>query len=168
MIRRAISRQSRNSCRRWGIADAVHACPFAPDYPLDVAFVTSLSGHELGRMPRPPRMSEQPEPHSPMRLQACSQMSFDPILQRFARGFPHVGLRYRIRLESFEAGDRGVTADPTGTWPGARTECRGTRAMSSITCGAHTYLNCASGSSTASGGPAGPHVMLPRQQPLKS
>ena len=86
-------------CRRWGIADAVHACPFPPDYPLDVAFVTSLSGYELGRVPRPPRMSEAPEPHSPMRLQVCSQMWFDPILQSFARTFPHVSLRYRTRLE---------------------------------------------------------------------
>ena len=77
-------------------------CPFPPDYPLDVAFVTSLSGYELGRMPRPPRISKEPEPHSPMRLQACSQMWFDPILQRFARTFPHVDLRYRTRLESFE------------------------------------------------------------------
>ncbi len=98
-------------CRRWGIADAVHACPFPPDYPLDVAFVTSLSGYELGRMPRPPRMSEEPEPHSPMRLQVCSQMWFDPILQRFARTFPHVSLRYRTRLESFEASESGVTAE---------------------------------------------------------
>ena len=92
-------------CRRWGIADAVHACPFPPDYPLDVAFVTSLSGYELGRMPRPPRMSEEPEPYSPMRLQVCSQMWFDPILQRFARTFPQVGLRYRTRLEVIR-GDR--------------------------------------------------------------
>ena len=44
-------------CRRWRIAEAVHACPFPPDYPLDIAFVTSLSGYELGRMSRPPRMS---------------------------------------------------------------------------------------------------------------
>ena len=98
-------------CRRWGIADAVHACPFPPDYPLDVAFVTSLSGYELGRIPRPPRMSEEPEPHSPMRLQVCSQMWFDPILQRFARTFPSVSLRYRTRLESFEASESGVTAE---------------------------------------------------------
>ena len=97
-------------CRRWGIADAVHACPFPPDYPLDVAFVTSLSGFELGRIPRPPRMSERPEPHSPMRLQVCSQMWFDPILQRFARTFPHVSLRYRTRLDSFEASATGVIA----------------------------------------------------------
>jgi 2-polyprenyl-6-methoxyphenol hydroxylase-like FAD-dependent oxidoreductase len=98
-------------CRRWGIADAVHACPFPPDYPLDVAFVTSLSGYELGRIPRPPRMSEEPEPHSPMRLQVCSQMWFDPILQRFARTCPQVSLRYQTRLESFEASETGVTAE---------------------------------------------------------
>ena len=38
-------------------------------------------------------------------------MWFDPILQRFARTFPNVDLRYRTRLESFEASDDGVTAD---------------------------------------------------------
>jgi len=97
-------------CRRWRIAEAVHACPFPPDYPLDVVFVTSLSGYELGRMSRPPRMSEKPEPHSPMRLQVCSQMWFDPILQGFARSFPHVCLRYRTRLESFEVSATGVAA----------------------------------------------------------
>ncbi len=107
-------------CRRWGIADAVHACPFPPDYPLDVAFVTSLSGYEIGRMPRPPRMAEAPEPHSPMRLQVCSQMWFDPILQNFARTFPHVSLRYHARLESFESSDDGVRAEVVDLATGAR------------------------------------------------
>src|SRR5262245_31592715 len=107
-------------CRRWGIAEAVHNCPFPSDYPLDVAFVTSLSGYELGRMPRPPRMSEAPEPHSPMRLQVCSQMWFDPILQGFARTFAHVHLRYRTRLESFEATDSGISADVVDLATGRR------------------------------------------------
>ena len=107
-------------CRRWGIADAVHNCPFPSDYPLDVAFVTSLSGYELGRMVRPPRMSEAPEPHSPMRLQVCSQMWFDPILQSFARTFAHVRLRYRTRLESFEATDSGISADMVDLASGRR------------------------------------------------
>jgi 2-polyprenyl-6-methoxyphenol hydroxylase-like FAD-dependent oxidoreductase len=98
-------------CRRWGIAEAVHGCPFPADYPLDVAFVTSLAGYELARMPRPPRMSEEPTPYSPVRLQVCSQMWFDPILQAFARTFPHVALRYQARLESFEASATGVVAE---------------------------------------------------------
>jgi len=97
-------------CRRWGIAQDVHRCPFPPDYPLDVAFVTSLSGYEIGRMSRAPRMSEPSEPHSPMRLQVCSQMWFDPILQRFARTFPQVRLCYRTQLESFAALGNGVSA----------------------------------------------------------
>jgi 2-polyprenyl-6-methoxyphenol hydroxylase-like FAD-dependent oxidoreductase len=107
-------------CRRWRIAEAVHACPFPPDYPLDVVFVTSLSGYELGRMSRPPRMSEKPEPHSPMRLQVCSQMWFDPILQGFARSFPHVCLRYRTRLESFEVSATGVAAEVVDLESGQR------------------------------------------------
>src|SRR5262245_7437829 len=98
-------------CRRWGIADDVLACPFPPDYPLDVAFVTTLSGHELARMPRPPRMSEEAEPFSPMRLQVCSQMWFDPILRRFARSFANVTLNYRTRLESFDILEDRVSAE---------------------------------------------------------
>jgi 2-polyprenyl-6-methoxyphenol hydroxylase-like FAD-dependent oxidoreductase len=97
-------------CRRWGIAKDVHECPFPPDYPLDVAFVTTLAGYELSRLRVPPRMSA-PESHSPVRQQVCSQMWFDPILQRCARTFPQVDLRYRTRLESFEASENGVTAD---------------------------------------------------------
>src|SRR5262245_46733058 len=96
-------------CRRWGIAEEVHASPFPPDYPRDVVFVTSLSGYELGRMPLPPRMSEKPEPYSPARHQVCSQMWFDPILQRFARSFDHVTLRYCMRLVRFDASPRCVT-----------------------------------------------------------
>jgi 2-polyprenyl-6-methoxyphenol hydroxylase-like FAD-dependent oxidoreductase len=98
-------------CRRWGIADAVHACPFPPDYPLDVVFVTSLSGYELGRIRRPSRLREVPASYSPMRLEVCSQMWFDPILQNFVRTFAHVRLRYRSRLESFEEATDGVCAN---------------------------------------------------------
>ena len=89
-------------CRRWGIADHVLNCPFPADWPLDVVFVTSLSGYELGRIRRPSRAQQVPQSHSRERLQACSQMWFDPILQRFAQSFPTVRLRYRTRLESFD------------------------------------------------------------------
>jgi 2-polyprenyl-6-methoxyphenol hydroxylase-like FAD-dependent oxidoreductase len=97
-------------CRRWGIADAVHDCPFPADWPMDVVFVTSLGGYELGRVPRPPRPAQRPGPASPMHLQICAQTWFDPILRRFAAGFPQVALRYRCRLEAFTQAPADVTA----------------------------------------------------------
>jgi hypothetical protein len=71
-------------CRRWGIADKVHNCPFPQDHARDAVFITSFTGYELGRIPRPAVAGTKPEPWSPMRLQTCSQMWFDPILRDFA------------------------------------------------------------------------------------
>jgi 2-polyprenyl-6-methoxyphenol hydroxylase-like FAD-dependent oxidoreductase len=107
-------------CRRWGIADRVLNCPFPADYPFDVVFVTSLGGYEIGRMRRPARSKQTPESHSPMRLQACSQMWFDPILRRFAESHPTVRLRHRTRLESFDDTGAGVTCELTDLETGAR------------------------------------------------
>ncbi|MPZ56232.1 MAG: 2-polyprenyl-6-methoxyphenol hydroxylase [Rhizobiales bacterium] len=101
-----VSSRTMEFCRRWGMADQVLNCPFPADYPLDAAFVTSMFGYEMGRVERPPRAAQQPEPHSPYRLQACSQIWFDPMLRNLAQSFPHVALRYRHRLERFT-----VTAD---------------------------------------------------------
>ena len=98
-------------CRRWGIAGEVLNCPFPTDYPFDVVFVTSLGGYEIGRMPRPSRARQQPETYSPMRLQACSQLWFDPILRRFAQSMPGVTLRHRVKLMSFEDRGDAVVAD---------------------------------------------------------
>jgi 2-polyprenyl-6-methoxyphenol hydroxylase-like FAD-dependent oxidoreductase len=107
-------------CRRWGIADQVLNCPFPADYPFDVVFVTSLGGYEIGRMPRPARARQTPERYSPMRLQACSQMWFDPMLRGLAQSAPCVRLRYRVRLESFEDTGDGVTAELIDGDSGAR------------------------------------------------
>jgi 2-polyprenyl-6-methoxyphenol hydroxylase-like FAD-dependent oxidoreductase len=98
-------------CRRWGIADAVLNCPFPQDHPLDVVFVTSIAGHELARMRRPPLNRRKLEPHSPTHLQICSQLWFDPIMRSFAQSQSSVALRYRTRLERFEASNDGVIAE---------------------------------------------------------
>ena len=102
--------RSMEFCRRWGIADTVFNCPFPADHPLDVAFVTSLAGFELNRLPRPGRSGQQPGPESPHRMQACSQIWFDPTLREFAGSFPTVRLRHRCRLDDFEQTGAGVTA----------------------------------------------------------
>lgn len=115
-----VSIRTMEFCRRWGIADKVHDCPFPADYPLDVSFVTSLSGYELGRLRRPARANAQPGPHSPMLREVCSQMWFDPILRDCARAFPHVSLRYRTRLESFTQDADGVSAELVNVDTGQR------------------------------------------------
>jgi 2-polyprenyl-6-methoxyphenol hydroxylase-like FAD-dependent oxidoreductase len=98
-------------CRRWGIADKIHNCPFPRDHARDAVFVTSLTGYELGRIPRPAVAGSKPESWSPMRLQTCSQMWFDPILRDFALSSPGMALRYHTRIESFEDTGTGVSAE---------------------------------------------------------
>ncbi|MBM3531274.1 MAG: 2-polyprenyl-6-methoxyphenol hydroxylase [Alphaproteobacteria bacterium] len=115
-----VNARSMEFCRRWGISDKVLNCPFPADYPLDVAFVTSLAGHELSRLPRAPRNSQEPMAEGPHRMQACSQIWFDPMLREHALTFPPVRLRYRCRLESFEQDAAGVTAQLTDLATGAR------------------------------------------------
>jgi len=106
-----VNTRSMEFCRRWGIADQVMNCPFPGDHPLDAVFVTSLFGHELGRVIRPARNDQTPEPHSPYRLQACSQIWFDPMLAKLARSFPSVRLHYRHQLDALSQDADGVTAE---------------------------------------------------------
>jgi 2-polyprenyl-6-methoxyphenol hydroxylase-like FAD-dependent oxidoreductase len=111
-------------CRRWGIAEEVHDCPFPRDHARDAVFVTSFTGYELGRIPRPAVATTKPEPKSepwsPMRLQICSQMWFDPILRNFALSHPGVEIRHRTRLESFEDLGDGVAAEIADLETGTR------------------------------------------------
>ncbi len=113
-----VNTRSMEFCRRWGIAEQVLDTPFPLDWPKDVVFVTSLAGYELGRVERPPRQIRASE-HSPEYTQTCSQHWFDPILQRFARTFPTVALRYRCRLERFAETETGVAATLTDLATGA-------------------------------------------------
>jgi 2-polyprenyl-6-methoxyphenol hydroxylase-like FAD-dependent oxidoreductase len=107
-------------CRRWGIADKVMRCPFPDDYPMDVAIVTRVGGHELGRIERPARKDQRPGPFSPMNLQVCSQTWFDPILHELADSFSGVKLLYRHRLETSVVTGGGVEAEVTNLATGER------------------------------------------------
>jgi 2-polyprenyl-6-methoxyphenol hydroxylase-like FAD-dependent oxidoreductase len=98
-------------CRRWGIADEVLNCPFPSDHAMDIAFVTSLTGYELARQKRPAKRDHRPGPHSPMNLQICSQLWFDPILRNFALSFPAVEIAHRCRMESFHDTADGIEAE---------------------------------------------------------
>ena len=117
-----VNTRSMEFCRRWGIADAVRACPFPADYPMDVVAATRVGSYELGRVPRPARRLQQPGPHSPEHLQVCPQHWFDPILRARAASLPGVQLRYHHRLEHFSQSAHGVTASITDVQSGSRHE----------------------------------------------
>ncbi len=55
-----VNLRSMEFCRRWGIDQKVMDCPFPNDYPMDICFVTSIGGYELGRMPRPAKKDQKP------------------------------------------------------------------------------------------------------------
>jgi len=97
-------------CRRWGIVGRVEEAGYNRDYPQDCAWVTSLNGYELGRERFPSPREERPPAQSPQKRERCPQDFFDPVLVRFARGFPHVTLRYDTQLTGFEERADGVSA----------------------------------------------------------
>jgi 2-polyprenyl-6-methoxyphenol hydroxylase-like FAD-dependent oxidoreductase len=116
--------RSMEFCRRWGISDRVIAAGWPQHLPLDLIYVTTMAGHELGRH-RIPSYAEVPEhPHSPHRDRHCPQLYFDPILRDFARTIPAVALRYFTRLEDFKADADGVAAAVADTRTEARSEIR--------------------------------------------
>ena len=110
-------------CRRWGIAREVREQSIAEDFPRNYHYVTSLTGHELARYEFPCRR-DTPLEFSPEALQRCSQLWFDPILQRRAAGFDAVTLRYRTELAGFDDDGDGVTATLVDRETGARSQHR--------------------------------------------
>jgi 2-polyprenyl-6-methoxyphenol hydroxylase-like FAD-dependent oxidoreductase len=114
-----VNTRSMEFCRRWGIAEQVLDTPFPLSWPKDVVFVTTLGGYELGRVKRPPRQVRASE-HSPEFTQTCSQHWFDPILQRFARSFPQVELRYHCRFEALDETASGVIGTVADSASGER------------------------------------------------
>jgi 2-polyprenyl-6-methoxyphenol hydroxylase-like FAD-dependent oxidoreductase len=111
-------------CRRWGFAEKVKDWGFPRDFPFDNVFVTTLIGHELGRIRLPTLAETHPPACSPEQFAHCPQFVFDPILGAAARGFSSVTLRYRCKLESFEDDGSGVTAELRDLGSGQRERVR--------------------------------------------
>jgi 2-polyprenyl-6-methoxyphenol hydroxylase-like FAD-dependent oxidoreductase len=105
-----VSVRTMELCRQLGVVDKVRNWGFPSDWPLDSVFVTDLQGYELGRVRIPALGAESHLPVSPERGMPCPQTWFDPILQDYARSFPHVTLRHRVKLDSFVQDADGVTA----------------------------------------------------------
>ena len=103
--------------RRLGVASEIREAGLPADYPHDVAYVTTLVGHELTRIRIPARAdrfgstgyadSGWPTPEPPHR---CNQMYFEPILQRRMLASPLIHVFYDTEVIASEQDDAGVTA----------------------------------------------------------
>jgi 2-polyprenyl-6-methoxyphenol hydroxylase-like FAD-dependent oxidoreductase len=99
--------------RQLRVSDAVQQSGFPDDYPRDIAFVTTLSGHELARFPRPDNANRfaATEGLSPEAPVWWPKFWFDTALRSRAAELPNVTMRYRWRCESTSQDAEGVTAD---------------------------------------------------------
>lgn len=105
-----ISTRTMEFCRRWGVAEEIRGAGWPPEHPMNIAYVTSLSGYRISGFEYPSYDDRPPWPHTPEGHQRCSQLFFDPIIQRRAESFDCVDTRYRTLFRSFEQDDDGVTA----------------------------------------------------------
>jgi 2-polyprenyl-6-methoxyphenol hydroxylase-like FAD-dependent oxidoreductase len=101
-----IGTRSMELFRRWGFAAEVSAAGWPDDHSLDVAWVTSVGGHEVHRLDRGTVATRTPPTYTPEPERVCPQHWLAPILTR------HAGerLRLRHRVESFTQYEDHVAA----------------------------------------------------------
>jgi 2-polyprenyl-6-methoxyphenol hydroxylase-like FAD-dependent oxidoreductase len=119
-----VSVRTMEFCRQLGVAEAVRHWGFPLDHAIDSAFVTDMQGYEIGRIVTPSLAAQPSSAYSPERTLPCPQTWFDPILQNYARSFPHITLRYTTALESFTQDSDGVAATILDTRSGERQTVR--------------------------------------------
>lgn len=105
-----ISTRTMEFCRRWGVADEIRGAGWPSEHPMNIAYVTSLSGHHIAGFEYPSYDDRPPWQHTPEGHQRCSQLFFDPVIQKRAETFDGVNTRYRTLFRSFEQDDDGVSA----------------------------------------------------------
>ncbi len=103
--------------RRLGVADKVRDAGLPPDHPQDVAFRTTLTGTEFGRIPIPSRAERAQSPKGPDTTWATpepphrvNQKFLEPILMAHAASRPLVDLRTETTFVRLEQDNDGVTA----------------------------------------------------------
>ena len=105
-----VSARSMEIFRRLRVAAKVRDAGLPADYPNDIAFRTTFTGHELARIPIPCRRDRYtathgpdtwwPTPEPPHRI---NQIFLEPILAEHATGLPRLRLLNRTQVEDFEA-----------------------------------------------------------------
>lgn len=106
----AVGVRTMEICRSWGIAPAIRAWGFPEDHPFDNAFVTSLAGFEMARIPMPSMSRRLPFPQTPEGFVHCPQFAFDPFLLNLARSLPSVRIEHGVEALDIGQDDAEATA----------------------------------------------------------
>jgi len=97
--------------RRWGIADKIRNAGWPGSYPLDVAWVTKVGGHEVYRLERGTAQSRPLPAHTPELDQICPAHWLTPLLMQEVGLHPDGPMRIRCQLDGFvQAEDHVLTA----------------------------------------------------------
>src|SRR6516165_739703 len=112
-----VSARTMEIFRRLGVVSAVRHAGLPADYPNDVAFRTTATGIELGRIPIPCRAERYrakggpdtwwPTPEPPHRI---NQIYLEPVLFACAAALPNLRILSRTPVTGFEQTENGVMA----------------------------------------------------------
>jgi 2-polyprenyl-6-methoxyphenol hydroxylase-like FAD-dependent oxidoreductase len=124
-----VSARTMEIFRRLGVVRAVRDAGLPADYPNDVAFRTTATGIELGRIPIPCRAERYaakdgpdtwwPTPEPPHRI---NQIYLEPVLFACALATPQLRIMNRTTVVGFEQDDHGVLATAKNPDSNARLE----------------------------------------------
>jgi len=103
--------------RRIGISAAVRTMGLPTDYPADIAYFTSIAGHELARLRQPSSSDavQWAKEHSftwstPEPPHRCSQLYIEPILLEAVRACDACQVHFSASVVAFAQDAEGVTA----------------------------------------------------------
>jgi len=105
--------------RRWGVADKIRNAGWPGSYPLDVAWVTKVGGHEMYRLNRGTAEDRPPPAHTPEPDQICPAHWLNPLLMHEVGIHPDGPMRIRCQLDGFVQADDHVRATITNRADGS-------------------------------------------------
>lgn len=105
--------------RMWGVADRIRGAGWPDDHPLDVAWVTSLGGHEIHRL-RLGATADRPRPdHTPEPEQVCPAHWLMPLLADAVGSGPDGPVHLGWRVTNLSECDDEVVATVVESGTGA-------------------------------------------------
>jgi 2-polyprenyl-6-methoxyphenol hydroxylase-like FAD-dependent oxidoreductase len=108
-----IGARSMELCRRWGIARSIRAVGFPSHHTQDIAWVTTVGGHEIFRVAFPASEARSQPIYTPEPDQVCPQNRFTPIFLEALQQDSTEPLYLNYQFNGFEQTDTHLTAQVT-------------------------------------------------------